>query len=83
MFPVLLRRLSLSAGFLSLDDLRKYPFGEDGSRPLSGADGSLPPSEADGSEEAPFAMEGRGPRGLCMVRGDQKEAVGPSVEGGK
>jgi hypothetical protein len=61
-------------GFLSLDDLRKSPFGEDGSRP---------PSGADGSEKDPFAMEGSGPRGRCMVRGDRKEAVGPSVEGGK
>jgi hypothetical protein len=74
MFLVSLRRLSLSTGFLNLDDLRKSPFGEDGSRP---------PSGADGSEEAPFAIEGSQPRGRFMVRGDQKDAVGPSLEGGK
>jgi hypothetical protein len=54
MFLVLLNRLSLSTGFLYLDDLRKSPFGEDGSRP---------PSGADGSEEAPSGIEGGQPRG--------------------
>jgi hypothetical protein len=58
MFLVLLRRLSLSTGFLNLDDLRKSPFGEDGSRPPSGAD------------EAPSAIEGGRLRGRCIVRGD-------------
>jgi hypothetical protein len=72
MFLVLLRRLSLSTGFLNLDDLRKSPFGKDGSRPPSGAD-----------EAAPSAIEGGRLRGRFMVRGDRKDAVGPSLEGGK
>jgi hypothetical protein len=85
MFLVSLRRLSLSTGFLNLDDLRKSPFGEDGSRPPSGEDGrgSRPPSGADGSVEAPFAIEGSRPLGRFMVRGDRKDAVGPLLEGGR
>jgi hypothetical protein len=72
---VVLRKLSLSTGFLNLDDLRKSPSGAEGR-----GRGSRPPSGADGSEEAPFALEGSRPRGRFMVRGDRKDSVGPSLE---
>jgi hypothetical protein len=55
---VLLRRLSLSTGFLDLDDLQKSPFREDdGQSPFGEKDGF------DGSEEAPSAIEEGRPRG--------------------
>jgi hypothetical protein len=86
MVLVLLRRLSLSTGFLNLDDLRNAPSGEEEGRFPFGDEVGEEEEEEDGRPPS-GQKNGRPPsgedEGRFMVKGDRKEAEGPLSVGGR